>query len=133
MIRDVSKGRRSKCRGDARVKGTADCVKTQKLRTSRKLEKECGRNIELMWLLNRLTPDFKTIADFRKDNKTALIGIFKEFSLFCDLKIERNNLINLPSVFNDASSSALKDFTVSIPFKDSTRYDVSCAFCSICS
>lgn len=54
------------------------------IRTSRKLEKECGRNIELMWLLNRLAPDFKTIADFRKDNKTALIGIFKEFSLFCD-------------------------------------------------
>ena len=54
------------------------------IRTSRKLERECGRNIELMWVLNRLAPDFKTIADFRKDNKKALIGVFKEFSLFCD-------------------------------------------------
>ena len=41
----------------------------QRIRSSRRLEAECQRNIEVMWLLNRLKPDFKTIADFRKNNK----------------------------------------------------------------
>ncbi len=36
--------------------------------TSRRLERECQRNVELMWLTGRLAPDFKTIADFRRDN-----------------------------------------------------------------
>lgn len=39
------------------------------IRSSRKMEKECHRNIEVMWLINEPKPDFKTIADFRKDNK----------------------------------------------------------------
>ena len=39
-----------------------------RIQSSRRLEREAGRNIELMWLLGRLVPDFKTIADFRKDN-----------------------------------------------------------------
>jgi len=43
-----------------------------RIRSSRCLEKECKRNIELMWLLKKLAPDFKTIADFRKDNKEAI-------------------------------------------------------------
>ena len=41
----------------------------QRVRSSRRLEAECQRNIEVMWLINRLKPDFKTIADFRRDNK----------------------------------------------------------------
>jgi transposase len=40
------------------------------LQSSRRLERETQRNVELMWLTGRLTPDFKTIADFRKDNGT---------------------------------------------------------------
>ncbi len=39
-----------------------------RIQSSRRLEREAGRNVELMWLLGRLAPDFKTIADFRKDN-----------------------------------------------------------------
>lgn len=54
------------------------------LRSSRKLEQECGRNIELMWLMKWLKPDFKTIADFRKDNQEAIQGAFLQFSLICD-------------------------------------------------
>jgi len=54
------------------------------IRTSRKLERESHRNIELMWLINNLKPDFKTIADFRKDNGPALIRSFKQFRLICD-------------------------------------------------
>ena len=53
------------------------------IRSSRRLERECGRNIELMWLMGRLAPDFKTIADFRKDNGPALIGACRAFVLFC--------------------------------------------------
>jgi transposase len=54
-----------------------------RIRTSRLLETECGRNREMMWLVEGLRPDFKTIADFRKDNPEALRNVFKEFVLFC--------------------------------------------------
>ncbi len=54
-----------------------------KIRTSRKLERECRRNTELMWLTGRLAPDFKTIADFRKDNKKGIQSIFREFLKIC--------------------------------------------------
>jgi len=82
------------------------------IRTSRKLEKECGRNIELMWLLNSLAPDFKTIADFRKDNKTALIGIFKEFSLFCnDMELIGKEIVAIDGSKFRACNSRRKNFT----------------------
>jgi len=55
-----------------------------KIRSSRKLMVECGRNIELMWLLGRLKPDFRTISDFRKDNAVALKFVFREFGRLCD-------------------------------------------------
>jgi len=54
-----------------------------RLRSSRLLEREAGRNLELMWLLQRLTPDFKTIADFRKDNRKAIRQVCRQFTLFC--------------------------------------------------
>jgi transposase len=53
------------------------------IRASRKLEAECHRNIDLMWLIRKVEPDFKTIADFRKDNLEAIAGVFCEFSMFC--------------------------------------------------
>ncbi len=43
-----------------------------RIRSTRRLEQECKRNIELIWLTEGLTPDFKTIADFRRDNKQSL-------------------------------------------------------------
>jgi len=54
-----------------------------RIRSSRKLEAEAGRNVELMWLLKKLKPDFKTIADFRKDNRKAIKNVFKQFNLLC--------------------------------------------------
>ena len=51
--------------------------------TSRRLEHECQRNVEVMWLLRRLHPDFKTIADFRKDNGAAIRGACRAFIEFC--------------------------------------------------
>jgi transposase len=53
------------------------------IRSSRKLERETIRNVEVMWLLRRLTPDHKTIANFRKDNARVMPGVFREFSKLC--------------------------------------------------
>lgn len=53
------------------------------VRSSRRLERECQRNVEAMWLLRRLAPDFKTIADFRRDNGPAIVGACRAFILFC--------------------------------------------------
>lgn len=51
--------------------------------TSRRLERECHRNLEVMWLLGRLAPDFKTIADFRRDNGVAIRQACRAFIQFC--------------------------------------------------
>lgn len=53
------------------------------LRSSRRLERECTRNIELLWLLNRLTPSFKTIADFRAEHSKAIVAGCRHFTRFC--------------------------------------------------
>jgi transposase len=52
-------------------------------RSSRRLEREVGRNIELIWMLGKIEPDFRTISDFRKDNKGCLKEVFKAFNKFC--------------------------------------------------
>src|SRR6201981_975558 len=52
-----------------------------RIQSSRRLERETQRNIELMWLTGRLMPDFKTIANFRKDNGPAIRGVCREFIL----------------------------------------------------
>jgi transposase len=54
------------------------------IRSSRKLEHETKRNIEVLWLLKKLSPDFKTIADFRKHHKGSLKKIFRNFNQLCD-------------------------------------------------
>jgi len=50
-----------------------------KIRSSRKLMAECNRNVEVMWLLKKLVPDFRTIADFRKAHPIALKNVFRSF------------------------------------------------------
>lgn len=54
-----------------------------RIRSSRLLEAECHRNVEVIWLLGKLTPDFKTIADFRKDNLAPLKAVARQFTLLC--------------------------------------------------
>src|SRR5437667_941619 len=54
-----------------------------RVRASRRLEAETRRNVQVMWLLNRLTPSFKTIADFRKDHAEAIIAVCRAFIRFC--------------------------------------------------
>jgi len=65
-----------------------------RIQSSRRLEREAGRNVELMWLLGRLAPDFKTIADFRKDNGQgikntcrAFIGLCRQMNMFTDVMV----------------------------------------------
>ena len=54
-----------------------------RVRASRRLEAETCRNVQVMWLLNRLTPSFKTIADFRKDHAKGIVGVCRAFIRFC--------------------------------------------------
>ena len=51
--------------------------------STRRLEKECHRNLEVLWLMKQLAPDFKTIADFRKDNGDAVKKVCRQFIVFC--------------------------------------------------
>ena len=54
-----------------------------RIQSSRRLEREAQRNIEVMWLTGRLIPDFKTIADFRKDNGPAIRNVCQQFTALC--------------------------------------------------
>lgn len=54
-----------------------------RLRSSLQIARECKVNLEIMWLIGKLRPDFRTIANFRKDNKNAIRKVFKEFNRFC--------------------------------------------------
>ncbi|EOW2301008.1 TPA: IS1182 family transposase [Pseudomonas aeruginosa] len=54
-----------------------------RIQSSRRLERETQRNVELMWLTGRLMPDFKTIANFRKDNGKAIRGVCRQFVVLC--------------------------------------------------
>jgi transposase len=55
----------------------------QQVRSSRRLERECQRNVELMWLLNRLAPDHKTIAEFRRREGAPMRAVAAAFVRFC--------------------------------------------------
>ena len=54
-----------------------------RIQSSRRLEREAQRNVELMWLSSRLMPDFKTIANFRKDNGKAIRSVCRQFVVLC--------------------------------------------------
>ena len=67
--------------------------------SSRRLERECQRNIEMIWLTGQLAPDFKTIADFRKDNGRAIREVCREFVALC----RKLDLLSAASVAIDGS------------------------------
>ena len=54
-----------------------------RVQSSRRLEREAGRNVEVMWLTRRLAPDHKTIADFRKNNGRAIREVCSRFVMLC--------------------------------------------------
>ena len=70
-----------------------------RVQSSRRLEREAGRNVELMWLLGRLVPDHKTIADFRKDNGGAIRTVCTRFVALC----REMGLLSAASVAIDGS------------------------------
>jgi transposase len=70
-----------------------------RVQSSRRLEREAGRNVEVMWLTGRLAPDHKTIADFRKDNGTAIRKVCSQFIELC----RRIGLLSVASVAIDGS------------------------------
>ena len=66
--------------------------------SSRRLERECQRNIELIWLTGQLAPDFKTIADFRKDNGKAIREVCRTFVALCrELDLLSEDLLHASS------------------------------------
>lgn len=82
------------------------------IRSSRKLERECHRNIELFWLIGELKPDFKTIADFRKDNIKNIKGVFAEFSILCDeLKLLGKEIVAIDGSKFRANNAKKKNYT----------------------
>lgn len=83
-----------------------------RIRSSRKLEQECQRNVEVMWLLGKLAPDHKTIADFRKDNRQAFKEVFKSFCLLCrELELFGGELIAIDGSKFKAANSSQRNFT----------------------
>jgi transposase len=83
-----------------------------RIRSSRKLEQECQRNVEVMWLLGKLAPDHKTIADFRKDNRKAFKEVFKAFCLLCrELDLFGAELVAIDGSKFKAVNSSKRNFT----------------------
>jgi transposase len=82
------------------------------VQSSRRLEREAQRNVELMWLTGRLTPDFKTIADFRKDHPDAIRRVCREFVLLCRrLKLFADGIVAIDGSKFKAVNNRDKNFT----------------------
>jgi transposase len=82
------------------------------VQSSRRLEREAQRNVELMWLTGRLTPDFKTIADFRKDHGDAIREVCREFVLLCRrLKLFADGIVAIDGSKFKAVNNRDKNFT----------------------
>ena len=83
-----------------------------RIHSSRRLERETQRNVELMWLTDRLMPDFKTIADFRKNNGAAIRKVCQQFVSLCrQLKLFSEALVAIDGSKFKAVNSRDKNFT----------------------
>jgi len=83
-----------------------------RIQSSRRLERESHRNVELIWLTQRLMPDFKTIADFRKDNRKAIRRVCMEFVGVCrELDLFSASLVAIDGSKFKAVNSRDKNFT----------------------
>jgi transposase len=79
---------------------------TNRVRSSRSLEREAGRNLELMWLMKRLVPGYRTIATFRKDNWRALKAVNREFVLLVrELGLVGGEVVAIDGAFFDGNAS----------------------------
>ena len=83
-----------------------------RIRSSRRLEVETHRNLEVIWLLRRLRPDFKTIADFRRDNRRAFRQVFRSFVSLCrELGLYGRELLAVDGTRIKAVNSRKRNFT----------------------
>jgi transposase len=83
-----------------------------RIQSSRRLERETQRNVELIWLTGRLSPDFKTIADFRKDNGPAIKRVCREFVVLCrSLNLFSEALVAIDGSKFKAVNNRDKNFT----------------------
>jgi len=83
-----------------------------RVRSSRRLERECERNIEVMWLVNSLTPDFHTIADFRKENRKAIKEVFHAFvEILAEMKLLNTFQFSVDGTKIRAWNSIKRSFT----------------------
>jgi transposase len=83
-----------------------------RVQSSRRLEREAQRNVELIWLTGRLAPDFKTIADFRKDNGPAIRRVCRDFVLLCrSLNLFSNALVAIDGSKFKAVNGRDRNFT----------------------
>jgi transposase len=85
-----------------------------RIQSSRRLEREAGRNVELMWLLERLSPDFKTIADFRKDNSLGIKNTCRTFIDLCrQMNMFTDTVVAIDGSQFKAVNNSKKSFTPS--------------------
>jgi transposase len=83
-----------------------------RIQSSRRLEREAQRNVELMWLTGRLMPYFKTIANFRKDNSKAIRSVCRQFILLCQqLGLFSENLVTIDGSKFKAVNNRDRNFT----------------------
>src|SRR6476620_5158717 len=83
-----------------------------RIQSSRRLERECQRNLELLWLTRRLAPDFKTIADFRRDNGPGILGVCCRFVDLCrDLKLFSQAAVAIDGSKFKAANARDRNFT----------------------
>src|SRR6202162_917705 len=99
-----------------------------RIQSSRRLERETQRNVELIWLTGRLMPDFKTIADFRKDNGQAIRSVCREFIVLCrDLKLFSAAIVAIDGSKFKAVNNRDKNYTVAKVGKRIEQVDASIA------
>src|SRR5215813_5989697 len=83
-----------------------------RIQSSRRLERETQRNVELIWLSGKLMPDFKTIADFRKDNGQAIGNVCREFIVLCrELNLFSEAIVAIDGSKFKAVNNRDKNFT----------------------
>jgi transposase len=90
-----------------------------RIQSSRRLEREAQRNVELMWRIGRLAPDFKTIADFRRDNGKAIRKVCQQFVLLCrKLDLFSQSIIAIDGSKFKAVNNRDRNFLVATPPTD---------------
>ena len=83
-----------------------------RIRSSRRLEAEAARNLEVVWLLRGVRPDFKTLADFRRDNRAAFKPLLRDFNLLCrKMDLFGAELVAIDGSKFKASNNSRRHFT----------------------